>query len=111
MTPTLFEAMFEINVAIVMLAVAAALFLWFRGSEASASARRMAGMLARAGLDPAIARGGGRRTIAVMNQSRRRCRRCPREDVCARWLAGKLEGGNAFCPNARTFAALAESRV
>ncbi len=108
MTPTLFEALFEINAAIVMVAVAIAIFAWFRGSEASASARRLAGMLARIGLDPAIATRGDWQTGAVICESRQRCRRCPREGVCEQWLAGKLEGGNAFCPNARVFDALAE---
>jgi hypothetical protein len=34
---------------------------------------------------------------------RARCRRCPVEDVCERWLAGELEGDNGFCPNANVF--------
>ena len=107
MTPTLFEALFEINAAIVMVAVAIAIFAWLRVSEASASKRCMAAMLARIGLDPAIATRGDWRTGAVICESRRRCRRCPREGVCEQWLAGKPEGGNAFCPNARVFDALA----
>ena len=106
MTPTLFEAMFEINAAIVMVAVAFALFIWFQRSEAAASAGRMTGMLRRIGLDPASAGPGEPGTTAIINQALRRCRKCPREDVCERWLAGSVEGGNRFCPNARVFHSL-----
>ena len=71
-TMTLFESLFEINAAIVMLAVAIALFVWFRAGEASASARRMAGMLGLIGLDPAVATGG-------------RFRRCWRKVPAGHW--------------------------
>jgi len=106
MTPTLFEAMFEINVAMVMVAVTIALFIWFQRSEAVTSAGRMAGMMTRVGLDPGRIGLGDRRTRGVVNQAGRRCRKCPREDVCDRWLAGSVEGGNGFCPNAQTFRGL-----
>lgn len=109
MTPTLFEAMFEINAAIVMVAAAFALFIWFRRSEAAASAGRLAGMMLRIGLDPAIAGPRGLPTTANMNQVRRRCRKCPHEDVCERWIAGSVESDNSFCPNARVFRSLSES--
>jgi len=106
MTPTLFEAMFEINVAMVMVAVTIALFIWFQRSEAVTSAGRMAGMMTRVGLDPGRIGLGDRRTTGVVNQAGRRCRKCPREDVCDRWLAGSVEGGNGFCANAQTFRGL-----
>lgn len=106
MTPTLFEAMFEINAAIVMVAAAFALFIGFRRSEAAASAGRLAGMMSRIGLDPAMAGPGEPGSSAIMNQVLRRCRKCPREDVCERWLAGSVEGDNGFCPNARVFHSL-----
>jgi len=32
-----------------------------------------------------------------------RCRRCPSEGLCERWLLGKVDGENTFCPNALTF--------
>ncbi len=106
MTPTLFEAMFEINVAIVMVAVTFALFIWFQRSQAVASAGRLTGMMTRVGLDPGIAGLDDPRTKAIMNEARRRCRKCPREDVCDRWLAGSVKGDNSFCPNAQTFRSL-----
>ena len=107
MTPTLFEAMFEINVAIVMVAVTVAIFVWFQRSEAAASARRTMGIMTRVGLDPETATLGDPRTKAIMKEVRHRCRRCPREDFCDRWLAGKIEGDNTFCLNAQTFRILA----
>lgn len=105
----MFEAMFEINVAIVMVVVAAVLFVWFRRNEAAASARRMTSMIARIGLAPRIAARRDPRTAAVVSTARRRCEKCPREDLCERWLAGSVEGDNAFCPNARTFGILART--
>ena len=109
MNPTLFEAMLEINVAIVMVAVTVAIFVWLQRSEAAASARRLMGMMTRVGLGPVIAAPGDPRARAIMKATRRRCRRCPREDLCERWLAGEVEGGNTFCPNAQAFHILAET--
>ncbi len=106
MNPTLFEAMFEINVAIVMVAVIVAILVWFQRSLVAASARRMMGMMARVGVDAGIAAHGDPRTKAILKEARHRCGRCPREGLCDRWLAGKAEGGNAFCPNAQTFGIL-----
>ncbi len=106
MNPTLFEAMFAINVAMVMVAVTVVLFVWFQGSEAAGSAMRMMRTMARVGVDPGIATHGDRRTEAIVKEARCRCGRCPVEDLCDRWLAGKVEGGNTFCPNARTFRSL-----
>ena len=103
MTPTLLEAMFEINVAIVMVAVTVVIFVWFQRSQAAASAMRMMRMVTRVGLDPGIATHGDPRSTAIMKEARRRCARCRLEDFCDRWCAGKVEGGNAFCPNARIF--------
>jgi hypothetical protein len=93
----------HISAAIFMVGVSVAILVWLRGSEAAASARRLTGMMRRVGLDPATAMLGDPRTRAVMKESRRRCGNCPREDLCDRWLAGEVEGGNAFCRNARTF--------
>lgn len=107
MIPTLFDAMFEIIAAIAMVTVAFALLLWFRRSQVVASVGRLTGMMTRVGLDPGIAGRGGPRTTAILNQARRRCRKCPHEDICDRWLAGALEGDNSFCPNAQTFGSLA----
>ncbi len=96
----------QIGVAIFMLGAAIAIFMWFQSSQAAASARRMMGMMTRADLDPETAMLGGPRSVAIGNEARRRCRGCSREDLCDRWLAGKIEGGNGFCPNAQIFSTL-----
>ena len=97
MNPTLFE----IGVAIVMVAVSVALIVWFSKYLAAASGRRMMRMLTRAGVDPEVAKHGD--TEAIIQDVRRRCGRCLAEDLCDRWLAGKVEGDNNFCPNAQIF--------
>ncbi len=106
MNPTLFEAMFEINVAIIMVAVTVAMFVWLQRNLVAASARRMMRMMTRAGLDPVTATEGDPRTKAIMKEAGRRCRNCMCEGLCERWLAGKVEGSNSFCPNAKVFRAL-----
>ncbi len=111
MNPTLFEAMFEINVSIILVTVMVAILVWFQRNLVATSARRMMGMMTRAGLDPVMATEGDRRTKAVMKEAGRRCRNCMREGLCDRWLAGKVEGSNSFCPNARVFRALTGSGV
>jgi hypothetical protein len=103
MNPTLFE----IGVAMIMLAVSVALVVWFSRDMTAASGRRMMHMLTRAGVDPEVARHGD--TEAIMQDVRSRCRRCPSEDLCDRWLAGKVEGDNSFCPNAQIFRRLTRS--
>ena len=103
MNPTLFE----IGVAIFMVAVSIALIVWFSRYVAAASGRRMMHMLTRAGVDPEVARHGN--TEAIMQDVRSRCRRCMSEGLCDRWLAGKVEGDNSFCPNAQIFRRLARA--
>ena len=100
MNPTLFE----IGGAVLMLAVSVALVVWFSRYVAAASDRRMMHMLTRAGVDPEVARQGN--VEAIMQDVRRRCQHCRSEDLCDRWLAGKVEGDNSFCPNAQIFRAL-----
>ena len=100
MNPTLFE----IGAAIVMVAVSVALIVWFSRTLAAASGRRMMRMLTRAGVAPEVARHGD--TEAIMQDVRRRCRKCQSEALCDRWLAGWAEGANDFCPNARIFRSL-----
>ena len=97
MSPTLFE----IGVALFMVAVSVALIGWFARSLASASGRRTMHMLTRAGVDPEVARRGD--AEALMQDVQRRCRRCMAEDLCDRWLAGKVDGDETFCPNAQLF--------
>jgi hypothetical protein len=96
----------HITVAILMVGVAVACLVWLQGSLSAASAKRLMGMMKRVGLDPGIATHDDPRIKATMKEMRQRCRRCPREGVCERWLAGKFKGGNAFCPNAYTFGTL-----
>jgi hypothetical protein len=100
MNPTLFE----IGIAIFMVAVSIALTVWFFRYRAAASGRRMMQMLTRAGVDPEVARRGD--TEAIIQDVRRRCIRCRSEDLCDRWLAGKVEGDHSFCPNAQIFRTL-----
>jgi len=100
MNPTLFE----IGVAIFMLAVSIALVVWFFRYTAAASGRRMIHMLTGVGVDPEVARQGDNE--AIMRDVRSRCLRCRSEDLCDRWLAGKVEGDNSFCPNAQIFRTL-----
>ncbi len=111
MTPTLFEAMFEINVAIILVTVSVGILVWLQRNLVAVSARRMMGMMTRAGLNPTIATEADRRTKAVLKEAGRRCRNCMREGLCDRWLAGKVEGSNSFCPNARVFRTLTGSGV
>ncbi len=103
MNPTLFE----IGVATLMVTVIIALVAWFSRDLAAASARRMMNMLARAGVDPEVARHGD--AEAIMRDVRSRCRKCRSEDLCDRWLAGGVEGDNGFCPNAEIFRGLART--
>ena len=103
MNPTLFE----IGAAIFMLAVGIALVVWYSRYLAAASGRRMLRMLTIAGVDPEVAKHGDTETI--IRDVRGRCERCRSEDLCDRWLAGKVEGGNSFCPNAEIFRILART--
>jgi hypothetical protein len=99
----------QISVAIIMVGIAAACFVWLQSSMAAASAKRMMGMVKRVGLDIGTAALGEPDTMAIGKEVRRRCRRCPREALCERWLAGKVEGSNTFCPNAEALRVLAEA--
>lgn len=76
------------------------------------SERRMLSMLARIGLDPAIAAGRTPDSIfkfaidVVMKTVRQRCRACQAVDTCERWLADIAACDNTFCPNATVFSEL-----
>ena len=96
----------QTGAAIVMVVVAFAGIAWLYTSGAAASARRMVAMMKRVGLDPETVMLGGPRTMAIRQDARRRCKRCPREELCERWLARTVEGDNDFCPNARAFRVL-----
>ena len=94
----------QIGVALFMMVVGVALIVWFFKYTAAASGRRVVRMLARAGVDPEVARSGD--TEAIMRDVQSRCRHCQSEALCDRWLAGKVEGDNSFCPNAQIFRSL-----
>jgi uncharacterized protein DUF6455 len=96
--------LFELGVALLMVAVSVALVVWSLRSIAAASQRRMSRMFTRAGVAPEVAGRGD--FEAVIHNARSVCRRCPSEGLCDRWLAGKVEGDNGFCPNARAFRSL-----
>jgi hypothetical protein len=103
MTPTLFE----IGVALVIVSVTVFLIAWFWRYKALASERRMTQMLTRAGVAPELVRSGD--SEAIIKDVRSRCRSCPSEDLCDRWLAGEVEGDNGFCPNAQLFRGLTKT--
>ncbi len=103
MTPTI------ISVAILLVAVNVALLVWFEGSLAAASAGRTMGMMKRIGLSPETALRDDAATRALVKEIRRRCRRCPREDLCNRWLAREVDGDNAFCRNAQRLGMLGDA--
>ena len=100
--------MFDISIAIILVVVAIALVAWFLKYKAGTSERRMKEMLQRAGLDPEIATQVD--SESIIREVRRRCRKCQSEGLCERWLAGKAEGNNDFCPNAQVFEALKSTR-
>lgn len=98
------ESMIEVLAAVAMVGVAAAMIFGFRRYLAVNSERRMRTMLESVGLDPEIATSGEIPTI--MKEVRQRCRSCASESVCERWLQGKKDDANDFCPNAKVFEVL-----
>ncbi len=92
---------FEILVAVLMVAVSVIVVMGIREYMANVSERRTRRMLTSVGLDPEIAT--RRDTKAIMKEARRRCQKCPKEGLCENWLAGEVKGDNSFCPNARVF--------
>ncbi len=101
----------QIGIAIIMVGVACAGVVWLFTSQASASIGRMMAMMERAGLNSRPSALDDPRTTTLRNEARRRCRRCSREELCDRWLAGEVEGDNSFCPNAQTFQSLKETNA
>ena len=92
---------FEIMVAVLMVAMSVILVMGIRTYMAAASERRMMRMLTSVGLDPEIAT--LRETEAIMKEVRSRCQKCQKEGLCENWLAGEVKEDNIFCPNARVF--------
>ena len=98
----------QVVLGLVLAAIAIFLVLRFLKFKAAGANRRLQSMLARAGVDPRVARSGN--TESITKEIRARCARCQNEDVCERWLAGTVQGGNEFCPNAALLNTLAELR-
>ncbi len=109
MDPILFQAYLPVFAILMGIVIAVVYFSHMR----SASAGRMTRMMERVGLDPSIATRTYPQTLAyplteaIMKRVRRRCRGCPCEGLCERWLDGAVKGANSFCPNAETFRILA----
>ena len=99
----------ELQIAIAFIFVTAVLVVWFRSKLASASRSRMYRMMARVGIYPRKSSRTGDKWGLDMNAARSRCKMCPAEDVCERWLAGEIEGDNGFCPNASVFDGIVRS--
>lgn len=91
------------QIAFVFVFVTGALVFWFRSMLATKSRSRMYRMMAKVGVVPADFATSGNAGRLDMQAVRARCRRCPAEGVCERWLAGEIDGDNGFCPNARVF--------
>jgi len=100
-------SLFQLTLAIFMVAVSGALVVWFWRYRAAGSQRRMTQMLTLAGVPAKVLRRGD--VEAIIKDVRSRCRACSSEGVCERWLAGEVEGENDFCPNAQIFRSLAKS--
>lgn len=94
-------SLIQLSIAAAMVAVVVLFLLGWRRYLRANSLRRMSGMLTAMGLDPALATSADLETI--MHEARDRCRHCPSESVCERWLAGEEGGSNEFCPNAKAF--------
>ena len=95
------ETVIQVVAAMAMVGIAASMIFGFRRYLAVNSERRMQTMLESVGLDPKMATSGEIPTI--MKEVRQRCRSCAIESVCERWLQGKKDDGNDFCPNAKVF--------
>jgi len=96
----------DMGTAILFVVIAAALIVWFRAKLASGSLSRMHRMMTSVGLDRDKVASSDAGAGLDMQAVRTRCRMCPAEDLCERWLAGEVAGDNGFCPNAKTFGAV-----
>ena len=93
----------DMGTAILFVVIAATLIVWFRKKLSAASLSRMHRMMASVGLDPDKVASSDAGAGLDMQAVRTRCRMCPAEDLCERWLAGEVDGDNGFCPNAKIF--------
>jgi hypothetical protein len=102
----MYETLADLYLAVIMVGAAMALIFWFLRSQAAASAGRMMMMMKSIGLGRWAATHKVLGSRALLADVRQRCAKCPREDLCERWLAGKVEGDNGFCPNGPIFSGL-----
>ncbi len=93
----------DMETAILFVVIAAAWIVWFRAKLVSGSLSRMRRMMTSVGLDPDNLASSDAGAGLDMQAVRTRCRMCPAEDLCERWLAGEVAGDNGFCPNAKIF--------
>ena len=93
----------DIGIAILLVVVAAALIVWFCRTLEAASRSRLRRMMAHYGLDPDKLANSDSGMGLDLHAVRSRCRTCPIENVCERWLAGEIVGDNDFCPNGKMF--------
>jgi len=93
----------DLPIALIFILVTAILVVWFRGKLAAGSRSRLYRMMARLGVDPNRFSHSDEDVVSGMKAIRSRCRMCPAEDVCERWLDGEIEGDHGFCPNAKLF--------
>ena len=94
----------QVIAAIAMTGIALAIILGFWRYLTVNSERRMLAMIDSVGLDAEIATSG--EIPDIMKKVRQRCRSCPTEAVCERWLLRNEKGDNSFCPNAEVFEVL-----
>lgn len=99
----------DIGIAILLVAVATALFVWFCSRLEAASDSRLRRMMQSFGLDPDKLLTSDTGTGLDMHEVRVRCRKCPAEDRCERWLVGAIDDDNGFCPNAKIFGEAAKT--
>lgn len=93
----------DLQIAVVFILIAAGLVVWIRSKMAADSRSRMYRMMAKVGVYPKSLSRNSPDSGLDMDAVRRRCNKCPCEDVCERWLAGEIEGDHGFCPNAKVF--------
>jgi len=96
----------QVSMALVLLAIAGIGVWAYIDYLHAGSELRLQGMLRRMGLDPQIA--SQQDLEATFRAIRSRCHNCQAEDLCERWLDGKISGANRFCPNRKVFRQLAE---
>ena len=99
----------DIGIAILLVAAATALFMWFCRRLEAGSDSRLRRMMQSFGLDRDKLLTSDAGTALDMHEVRVQCRKCPAEDRCERWLAGEIEGDNGFCPNAKIFGEAAKT--